>query len=150
MPITPVRRIVVATDFSPTADLALDTATELAATFKAQIAIVHVTAAAIVMPPPFELVPVVTLFPQLPRRVQEGLESRAERVRKVGVECETAELSGNAHVEIVNYAKETRADIVVLGTHGRSGLEHAVLGSVAERVVHRAPCPVLVVPDRPR
>jgi nucleotide-binding universal stress UspA family protein len=148
MPGEPVRRIVVATDFSATADRALDLAIDMAKALAAQIAIVHVTASTVVLPPPLELVPVPTVFPDLSRRVHEGLEARAARVREAGVGCETAALEGNDHVEIVRYAKDTGAYLVVMGTHGRSGLAHAVLGSVAERVLHRAPCPVLVVPDR--
>jgi nucleotide-binding universal stress UspA family protein len=147
MPAAPVRRIVVATDFSPTADHALDVAIGMAKALGAQVAIVHATQPVMVLPPPLELVPIPTLFPDLARRVQEGLEARAERVRQAGVECETSELSGSAHLEIVRYASDTGAQMVVMGTHGHSGLAHAVVGSVAERVVHRAPCPVLVVPD---
>jgi universal stress protein A len=139
---------VVASDFSPTADHALDVAIAMARALGAQLAIAHVTAPVMVLPPPLEMIPVGTLFPGLAERIQESLEARSTLVRDAGVACETAELEGNSHVELVRYAKEIGADLVVLGTHGRSGVAHAVLGSVAERVVHRAPCPVLVVPDR--
>jgi universal stress protein A len=147
MPDEPVRRIVVATDFSGTADRGLDVAIAMARALGAQLTIVHVTQASMVLPPPLELVPTATLFPGLQRRVQDGLEARAVRVREAGVECETAELSGSAHLEIVGYARDTGATMLVMGTHGHGGLAHAVIGSVTERVVHRAPCPVLVVPD---
>jgi len=147
MPDEPVRRIVVATDFSRTADRGLDVAITMARALGAHLTIIHVTQPAVMLPPPLEMLPTATLFPDLPRRVQDGLEARAVRVREAGLECETAELSGSAPIEIVDYAKQTGATMVVMGTHGHGGLAHAVMGSVTERVVHGAPCPVLVVPD---
>jgi nucleotide-binding universal stress UspA family protein len=143
-----IRRIVLATDFSPIADGALEVAITMARAMGARLDIIHVSAAVIMLPPPFELVSVPALFPDLSRRVQEGLEARAAKVREAGLECETLELSGTAHVEIVNYARDKGADLIVLGTHGRGGLGHAVMGSVAERVLHRSPCPAVVVPGR--
>jgi nucleotide-binding universal stress UspA family protein len=62
------------------------------------------------------------------------------------VPCTTSSLDGIPHKEIVDHAKKVGADLILIGTHGRSGLSHAVLGSVAERVVQRARRPVLVVP----
>jgi universal stress protein A len=70
-------------------------------------------------------------------------------VREAGIPCETAMLIGSAVQEIVKRAKDTSADLIVMGTHGRSGLAHALLGSNAERVIQHAPCPVLIVPRRP-
>jgi nucleotide-binding universal stress UspA family protein len=62
--------------------------------------------------------------------------------------CESAVLVGRPDNEIVARAAATGADLIVMGTHGRSGLAHALLGSIAERVVQHAPCPVLIVPRR--
>jgi nucleotide-binding universal stress UspA family protein len=146
MPDQPVRRIVVATDFSGTADRGLDVAITMARALGAQLTIVHVTQPAVVLPPPLEMLPTTTLFPDLPRRVQDGLAAGAVRAREAGVKCETVQLSGSAASEIVGHAKDTGADMLVMGTHGHGGLAHAVMGSVTERVVHGAPCPVLVVP----
>jgi universal stress protein A len=69
-------------------------------------------------------------------------------VRAAGVSCESATLVGRADQEIVERARATSADLIVMGTHGRSGLTHAILGSNAARVVQHAPCPVLIVPKR--
>jgi nucleotide-binding universal stress UspA family protein len=77
-----------------------------------------------------------------------SLEAEQERVRASAVETKTVTRSGRAAPEIVAYAKEIAADLIVMGTHGRGGFQHALLGSVAERVVHHSPCPVLVVPVR--
>ena len=70
-------------------------------------------------------------------------------MRAAGLRCETAMLVGRPDAEIVARATATGAELIVMGTHGRSGLAHALLGSVAERVVQHAPCPVLIVPKRP-
>jgi len=59
--------------------------------------------------------------------------------------CDTHSIEGTPHTEIVKRAQEIGADLIVMGSHGHGGLAHAVLGSVTERVLHRTPCPVLVV-----
>jgi nucleotide-binding universal stress UspA family protein len=79
-------------------------------------------------------------------RAAAGLAAEEKRVREAGVSCESATLIGRADDEIVTRAKETHADLIIMGTHGRSGLAHALLGSNAERVIQHAPCPVLIVP----
>jgi nucleotide-binding universal stress UspA family protein len=141
-------RIVVPTDFSPLADAALDVAIDLAKLAGARIAIVHVSAPVMVLPPPFELVPVPTLFPDDPRRIQEGLEARGVRVAEAGLAFDVADLTGTVPTEILRYATEHHADLVIMGTHGHGSVGHAMLGSVAERVLHGARCPVMVVPGR--
>ena len=60
--------------------------------------------------------------------------------------AKTMAREGPARTGILDVAREIGADLIVMGTHGRSGFQHALLGSVAERVVHHSPCPVLVVP----
>jgi len=54
-------------------------------------------------------------------------------------------LKGTAFIEIINEAKEYKADLIIIGTHGRTGLEHVLFGSTAEKVVRKAPCPVLTI-----
>jgi nucleotide-binding universal stress UspA family protein len=81
-------------------------------------------------------------------RVADGLAAEEARVRAAGVACDSATLIGRPEAEIVARATETGAQLIVMGTHGRSGLAHALLGSVAERVVQHSPCPVLIVPRR--
>jgi universal stress protein A len=141
------RRILAATDFSTSADLALDMAVAMARDLRAELVLLHVSAPVMVLPPPFELLSMPTLFPDLPRRIEEQLETRAAKAKDVGVTCRIELRDGNPPAEIVRLAEELGVALVVVGTHGHGGLGH-LLGSVAERVVHRAPCPVLVVPDR--
>jgi universal stress protein A len=147
---TDARSIVVPTDFSETADRALTTAMDMGRALSARVHLVHVYAPVMVLPPPFDMVSLPTMFPNALQKMEEALETRAARVREAGITCEVALLEGNAHVEIVRHADAIGAELIVLGTHGRSGLAQAVLGSVAERVIHRASCPVLVVPERRR
>jgi nucleotide-binding universal stress UspA family protein len=70
----------------------------------------------------------------------------ATRAGAAGVACRTKMVEGLPATEIVQRAREIGADLIVIGTHGRRGIAHVVLGSVAERVVQHAPCPVLTVP----
>jgi nucleotide-binding universal stress UspA family protein len=142
------RKILHPTDFSATADRALEVAIELGRALQTEVEIVHVSAPVMVLPPPFEMVPIPTLFPDWSRRVEEGLEARSARVREAALGCESKLLDGAPHIEIVREAEAIDAALIIMGTHGRGGLGHAVLGSVAERVLHRAKCPVVVVPDR--
>jgi len=86
-------------------------------------------------------------------QVLEGLEARAgaatetiaETAADAGVEAVTEVSVGSPHEQITDYAEAVDADLIVMGTHGRTGLDRVLLGSVTERVVRAAPCPVLTV-----
>jgi universal stress protein A len=139
--------VVVATDFSKTSEAALAYGRELARTFGAKLRVLHV-AENIMTRYAFEgAVP-------LPLDVQVEYEkATTDRLEALVREDDRRELgatgvlrtSNNTADAIVEYAKETSADIIVVGTHGRKALAHLFLGSVAERVVRLAPCPVLTV-----
>jgi nucleotide-binding universal stress UspA family protein len=142
--------MVVPTDFSETADKALAVAMDLARSLPARLSLIHVHAPVMMLPPPIDMVSLDTIFPKAMEKLEEALAARAARVRDAGIDCDTAVLEGAPHVEIVNQAEKENAELIVMGTHGRGGLASAILGSVTERVIHRATCPVLVVPDRKR
>ena len=76
---------------------------------------------------------------------EETLETRAGDLRQRGIKASWRLQAGVPFEEIVEAAREERADMIVMGTHGRSGLDRVLLGSVAERVIRLAPCPVLTV-----
>jgi universal stress protein A len=142
-----IKRILVPIDFSELSSEMITTAIDFALVFHATIDLAHVYVDPMyVLPPPVDL----AIFPydmgQVMTRAQQGLDAAAERLRAAGVTYETTLLSGRAGPEIVAHAKKTGANLIVMGTHGRGGIEHAILGSVTERVVHHAPCPILVVP----
>jgi nucleotide-binding universal stress UspA family protein len=144
-----VKRILIPTDFSESSTAAVEVAIEYARIFKAGIQLVHVYPdPAYVLPAPLEVVTLPIDLTRVYAEVEKRLGSEVERIRATGVPCESATLTGRPHTEIVEHAKKIGADLIVMGTHGRSGLGHAILGSVAERVLHKALCPVLIVPMR--
>jgi universal stress protein A len=145
-----VKKILVPTDFSAPSDEALRTAVGFAKVFGASIELVHVyVEPAYVLPPPVEMATFPFDMAQVLARLGEALEAQRDRVREAGIPVEVTSLSGRPAQQIVAHAKKVGTDLIVMGTHGRSGFQHVLLGSVAERVVHHSPCPVLVVPTRP-
>ena len=73
------------------------------------------------------------------------LDDLVERAKRLGIEAEGKWVEGPPFVEIIHMAKKMNADLIIMGTHGRTGLSNIVIGSQAERVVRQAPCPVLTV-----
>jgi nucleotide-binding universal stress UspA family protein len=147
---TGITRILVPTDFSATSNEALAYAKTLAAPFGASLHLVHA------FEDPFTTAAFAPeMYAPLPTRLREAMlrdiEQRlaewlppAERARFKG----TTEIAlGPAARAVVDYTKTLGADLIVMGTHGRGGISHLLLGSVAERVVRTAPCPVLTVRD---
>jgi nucleotide-binding universal stress UspA family protein len=145
-----LKRILVPTDFSDPSREAQATAISFARAFGAMIDVVHVAAeATYTLPPPVDVATVPIDMGRVMAEVGRNLSDEEDRVRATGIPCESTLLIGRPDSEIVAHAEKTRADLIVMGTHGRSGIGHALLGSVAERVVQHARCPVLIVP-RPR
>lgn len=144
-----LNRILHPTDFSDASTKALEYARTLASRFDSELRLLHVhqpfaTAAFLspgaVLPPNFEEQERARLQTALDE-VDVGDYVPAERVHR-------ALVVGTPFVEIVRCAREQDVDLIVMGTHGRSALEHVFLGSVAEKIVRNAPCPVLTVqPD---
>jgi nucleotide-binding universal stress UspA family protein len=137
------KRILVATDFSMGSDEALEHAVDLAKQTGASLDIFYVLE---LSGQEFPLGLSANVPGGLLPNVDRELAQRAERVTAAGLACRTNMAEGSAATEIVQRARDVDADLIVVGTHGRRGLAHAFLGSVAERVVQHAPCPVLTVP----
>jgi len=139
-----IRTILVPVDFSDNSSHALMSASELAARFGAQITLIHV-----LEPAPFmsgyETLPYKVSDKQLELTAQTELEALAVRFVDPAVETKQVLRKGKAHHEIVRAAKQLNADLLVISTHGYTGLKHTLLGSTAERVVRHAGCPVLVL-----
>ncbi len=137
-------RIVVPTDFSAGSTAALQTAKELMGE-STRLDLVHVVEHP-VYPQLYE--PLHELareygFPQIVPKLQEGMAALAE---KAGVECHCEVLAGKAAAEVTQYAASAGADLIVMATHGLTGLEHLLLGSVTEKVVRSSDsCPVLTL-----
>ena len=140
------KKIVVATDFSTNADRALAVAIDLARLHQGELQLVHAYASGIYMlPPPFD---VVSLAPSGPRfeHMAELMEARAQQVRAHGLPITTETVDGSPEEAVVAYANQVGADLLVIGSRGLGAIAHALLGSVAEKIVHHSSCPVLVVP----
>jgi nucleotide-binding universal stress UspA family protein len=133
--------ILVPTDFSAHAERALDYACELAAKLGATVHLVHAVATA---PAPLQVALTKDMVTNLVKEHREALEKLAERRAHVQFGPGTVEV-GDPRDTIVNTAQSLRADLIVMGTHGRRGLSRAMMGSVAEDVMRHAPCPVLTV-----
>ena len=142
----PIKTVLVATDFSPASHVAVTTAFDFAARLNASVHMLHVID---------EWALTVTYLkaldielPGLRERVIGEAERslRALSASMAGSSQTTTEVREGRPAEvIVDVARQREADLIVVGTHGRGGVAHVVLGSVAERVVRLAPCPVLTV-----
>lgn len=141
------RQILVATDFSPHAANALQLATELAKTCDATIQLIHVYDVIPYTLPEGMPVYDATQLAQVRESLGQQLRKAEAQLRSAGVrEVQSALREGQPSSEIPRVAQEEGCDLIVMGTHGRSGVAHLLLGSVAERVMRKAPCAVLVVP----
>jgi nucleotide-binding universal stress UspA family protein len=146
------RRILVATDLSPASRPAVDYALELARAWRAELVILHVVA------PPAPLGTDAMVFPRVYEELEAQMRSDGERrLRRLLKLCRAAKVPATAVLargvpdrQILRSAASRRADLLVLGTHGRTGLARVFLGSVASRVAASAACPVLTVPSRGR
>ncbi len=141
------RRIVFATDFSTASRPAFRKAVALARSERAQLFVVHVLSVQPVMPGGY-------VSPSVWDDLERGQRTAAERqLRSIVAKAKAAGARasgvlidfGVTHEQIVRYARKKRADLIVMGTHGRTGLTRALLGSVASRVLGAARCPVLTV-----
>ena len=144
------KRIVVGVDDSATANRALWEAIRLAQEQRAQLRLVHVITWPII--PPHGGCPVaeeaLSTYTAFQRAGQALLEQAASQAQEAGLAPETCVVESGGHSTsqaLVEAAKRWSADLLVLGTHGWRGLQHLVLGSVAEGVVRLAPVPVLLV-----
>jgi nucleotide-binding universal stress UspA family protein len=143
-----LKNIVVATDFSEASEAALAYGRDLARAFGATLHVLHV--AGNVIAAAIGVEGYTTDFVALQREVEESARKHldalvTEQDRQI-LTAKTIVLTSNSPAQsIVSYAKDAHIDLVIVGTHGRGGMAHLLMGSVAERVVRTAPCAVLTV-----
>jgi nucleotide-binding universal stress UspA family protein len=141
-----LKRILVPTDFSESARHALTYAVSFAREYKAEIVLLHVVEnltvgyASDLFP-----VPMAEVFEEISGYAKIELGKLAAEVRSKGAEVREQVIQGKPSAEILRIAREEAADMIVLGTHGKGLLDQALFGSTAERVLRKAPCPVLTV-----
>ncbi|MGH8593323.1 MAG: universal stress protein [Gammaproteobacteria bacterium] len=147
-----IRKLLIPTDFSDLSQHALDYAIGLARALNAAVELLHVHHAPALSLQDGDLsMPVdPTLEAEYEASVQRRLDEVVEKYRASGAPISGRLLSGVPHAEIVRAAEEGGADLIVMGTHGRTGLAHLLMGSVAERVARSSPIPVLTVPSAER
>ena len=141
-----LKKILVATDFSEPSGVALAYGRDFARSYKAQLHVLHVVEDVVLRYSP----EVGMALPQLQVDLENAAKREFERVitnddRRTLDVVTRVETSLNIAETITRYARENAIDLIVSGTHGRGAVKHFLMGSVAERVVRTAPCPVLTV-----
>jgi nucleotide-binding universal stress UspA family protein len=141
-----VRKILCPVDFSAPSQEALHYAADLAQQFGAELTLLHVYQVPGYAFPEGVVMAAPEVLADLLASIDRALaEARTEAAGRGAARVATATAQGAPWTEIVRVAAEGGHDLIVLGTHGRTGIKHALLGSVAERVIRKAPCPVLTV-----
>jgi universal stress protein A len=140
-----IRHILGPTDFSDYSTQALSHAFELARTFAAKLSLLHV-----LEPSPYlgEFTPPTMgedLLGDLVRQASAGLDRMLPKAQNAQIEVTRSVVMGSPPLKIVETAEAEHVDLIVMATHGRTGLSHLLIGSVAERVVRTSPCPVLTI-----
>ena len=137
------KKVLVPTDFSPQSEKSLDYAVMIAGQFGAKIFLLHV-----IEPFPYTTTDALMVVDnsEAMRSIAESLiKNLVKTLRQKKITVKTDLVVGNTTHEIIMKAEQEKIDLIVMGTHGRTGLEHVLLGSVAEKVVRLATCPVLTV-----
>jgi len=146
-----IKSILCPTDFSEPSLAGLQAAVELAGLFKADLKLVYVLPVLPVKPtdPNFEFA-----IPEYENILHKDAETKLVEIAKTrvppAIKTSTVIGHGNAAKEIVRIAEEDKIDLIVIATHGHAGWHHLILGSVAEKVIRHAPCPVFAVRETRR
>jgi nucleotide-binding universal stress UspA family protein len=142
-----LKKVLVPTDFSASARHALTYGISFAKEYGAELVLLHVVEnltvgyASDLFP-----VPMAEVFQEISGYAKTELAKLGEEARQRSVSVQEQVVQGKPSAEIIRFAAENAVDIIVLGTHGKGMLDQALFGSTTERVVRRAPCPVLTVP----
>lgn len=145
MLMTTFRRLLLPTDFSEGVAQASAKAAGMTKQYGAELHILHVLEPIILPPFPGESIP-ESFFESREAYARQQLDNWLEAERLSDLDPLVAVTQGSPYLEIVSYANDHHIDLIVMGTHGRTGISHAIIGSVAERVVRTSSCPVLVIP----
>ena len=139
-----LKRILVPTDFSESARLALRYGVSFAREYQAELTLLHVVeTVAVGYASDLFPVPMAEVFQEIAGYARSELDKLAREAREQGVTVVEKVVQGKPAAEIMRVAREDTIDVIVLGTHGKGVLDHALFGSTTERVVRKAPCPVL-------
>jgi nucleotide-binding universal stress UspA family protein len=141
-----IKKILVPIDFSEFSKNSLRYATALALTFKAKLVLIYVVEP-VIYPPDFSMgqIAIPTVDMEMDRRALEELNALAKSEIPSEVEVNTVVKTGKPFYEIIETASLEDIDLIIIATHGHTGVEHILFGSTAEKVVRKAPCPVLTI-----
>lgn len=139
-----IRRVLVPIDFSDYSKGALKYSVNFVQYFKAEIHLVYVVEP-VIYPPDFSMgqiaIPAMDL--EMDKRAKEELDKLAKKEIPAGIKIKTHVKTGKPYIEIIETSKENEIDLIIIATHGHTGFEHILFGSTAEKIVRKAPCPVL-------
>jgi len=137
------KHILVPLDFSATSDAALSYAIDLASHVQARLTLCHVIPLLL-----FSEARLLSPIIEVEDEVRLAFEVRLQRTQEKNLEAHTVIVHGDPWQQIVETATATQSDLIIMATHGYTGLQEALLGSVTIRVLRFAPCPVCVIPPR--
>jgi len=143
---TTIKKVLVPIDFSDYSKSALKYAVNFAKSFNADIILIYVVEP-IIYPPDFSMgqIAMPSINTEWDDRAKDELQKLAKSEIKDIANVKTVIKTGKPFVEIIETAKEEDIDLIIIATHGHSGVEHILFGSTAEKVVRKAPCPVLTL-----
>jgi len=143
---TTIKKVLVPIDFSDYSKSALKYAVNFAKSFNAEIILVYVVEP-VIYPPDFSMgqIAMPSITTEWDDRAKDELQKLAKSEIKEIANVKTIIKTGKPFVEIIETAKEENIDLIIIATHGHSGVEHILFGSTAEKVVRKAPCPVLTL-----
>jgi nucleotide-binding universal stress UspA family protein len=143
------QHFLVPVDFSPCSDETLAYAIMLATQLQARLTLLHVLpelALGVGPPPPAALPALVTYLHDLEAKVQQELDAHLTQVQEAGLQGDTVLVHGVPSQGILDTARDQHVDLIIMGTHGRTRAHQMLIGSVAQQVVPRASCPILLLP----
>lgn len=141
---TTIKKVLVPIDFSDYSKSALKYAVNFAKLFNAEIILIYVVEP-VIYPPDFSMgqIAMPSLNTEWDERAKDELDKLAKS--EISTSVKTILKTGKPFVEIIETAKEENIDLIIIATHGHTGVEHILFGSTAEKVVRKAPCPVLTL-----
>jgi nucleotide-binding universal stress UspA family protein len=141
-----IKKVLVPIDFSDYSKSALKYAVNFCMNYKAGMILIYVIEP-VIYPPDFSMgqIAIPSVNAEWDERAKQELDKLAKEQIPSGVEVKTIIKTGKPFLEIIETAGELDIDLIIIATHGRTGMEHILFGSTAEKVVRKAPCPVLTL-----
>jgi nucleotide-binding universal stress UspA family protein len=141
-----IKKVLVPIDFSDYSKSSLRYAVNFANQFNAEICLIYVLEP-VIYPPDFSMgqIAIPSINTEWDERAKEELEKLAKTEIPEGIDVKTILKNGKPFLEIIDTASEENIDLIIIATHGHTGVEHILFGSTAEKVVRKAPCPVLTL-----